>query len=539
MCESLLSIFDCSQIRASVIEALEAFAIEHHQLEMLPKAAIEGLDPEQPLEGIPGSCWISLITNSKKEDPDEVFNAYEGLLRNFVKEELIQLPRSVYHLSQSMKNRSEEHPNYNYLSETSLLRCIVAHLIHNGKDKINRCLINILSLSNERPLPPLDWRMLKNQMTNDSHSFIGILARQCSSSISAKSMLENFLSDWSGGEVALDIMPYVKYVVKGVSAASLEPHILESAILWYQSFTKDKSCFNGLKSLIKSYVSIVKDEDVEDRIKESVIKAILQLHEELLKNDAPEDTVDEFKESFFKVIIDLPVEVLEKMADPFLHSTNYVSGPRMMASLAIRNNMAKSLSESPLPHMNAIIDYFARNDIEDLKFDFALKTLIAIFKCAKMKKQEKDLQHWLLEIMSQILLFHRENGSEDLQKNYTTDQDRKRTNDPINRSLVLYNTFIATLAVMSDLANCGTGFETRNALHQHLPYILNGFMRVEKYQNLGPRMAEWMLEMVNNNFGTIHNGYSYLIPPMTAFKMAERYKEASIWGRITVKSNDM
>ena len=58
-----------------------------------------------------------------------MFEAYEALASKLVQEELNNLPRGVYHLSQAMKNRLEEHPNYNILPETSILRAIITHFL--------------------------------------------------------------------------------------------------------------------------------------------------------------------------------------------------------------------------------------------------------------------------------------------------------------------------------------------------------------------------------------------------------------------------
>ena len=66
---------------------------------------------------------------AKLSDTKEMFEAYEALVSKLVQEELNNLPRGVYHLSQAMKNRLEEHPNYNFLPETSILRAIINHFL--------------------------------------------------------------------------------------------------------------------------------------------------------------------------------------------------------------------------------------------------------------------------------------------------------------------------------------------------------------------------------------------------------------------------
>ena len=50
----------------------------------------------------------------------------EILLVSLLKEEVVNLPRGAYHLSQAMKNKQEENANYNFLPETSIVRAIVS-----------------------------------------------------------------------------------------------------------------------------------------------------------------------------------------------------------------------------------------------------------------------------------------------------------------------------------------------------------------------------------------------------------------------------
>ena len=65
-----------------------------------------------------GSCWIKLLSHAKKNDSNEVFKAYETLLIHLANEELMNLPRGIYHLSQAMKNKGEENPNYHFLPDS-------------------------------------------------------------------------------------------------------------------------------------------------------------------------------------------------------------------------------------------------------------------------------------------------------------------------------------------------------------------------------------------------------------------------------------
>ena len=149
-------------------------------------------------------------------DTSEMFEAYVALVAKLVQEELSNLPRGVYHLSQAMKNKLEEHPNYNFLPETSILRAIIGHFLTPSRPfDLDKSLLEILANLENRPLPPFDWRLLStsklmNNSTTKCH-LIEVLAKQALNSSSAKSILEEYLRTWSSCEVALEIMPHFRY----------------------------------------------------------------------------------------------------------------------------------------------------------------------------------------------------------------------------------------------------------------------------------------------------------------------------------------
>ena len=100
---------------------------------------------------MPGSCWINLLSHAKRNETAEIFKAYETLITHLTQEELNNLPRGIYHLSQAMKNKGEEHPNYNFLPEKSILKAILNQLLsfdstNNTKDySLGSSLLKILS----------------------------------------------------------------------------------------------------------------------------------------------------------------------------------------------------------------------------------------------------------------------------------------------------------------------------------------------------------------------------------------------------------
>ena len=141
-----------------------------------------------------------------------MFEAYVALVAKLVQEELNNLPRGVYHLSQAMKNRLEEHPNYSFLPETSILKAIISHYLAPSRPfELDKSLLEMLKNLENRPLPPFDWRILSSILMNSNKGhFIEFLAKQASHSYSAKSILEDYLRTWSSCEIALDIMPHFR-----------------------------------------------------------------------------------------------------------------------------------------------------------------------------------------------------------------------------------------------------------------------------------------------------------------------------------------
>jgi hypothetical protein len=114
--------------------AIGAFPLEATKLKMLPPAARAGLKlppkycstpaeaarrPEDVLPYVPGECWPRLLGLASSGSEDKGVSSLLGAL---VRQELDNLPRSVYHLSQAMQNAGAEPVNYNHLPDHSVLR---------------------------------------------------------------------------------------------------------------------------------------------------------------------------------------------------------------------------------------------------------------------------------------------------------------------------------------------------------------------------------------------------------------------------------
>ena len=100
----------------------------------------------------------------------------ERLLCNLIREEVTNLPRAVYSLSQAIQNSSTELVNYNHLPEHSLMRELAGAIItvattrrelpahpaqQQAENRVLSACLSILSADHGRPLPQLDWAVLE------------------------------------------------------------------------------------------------------------------------------------------------------------------------------------------------------------------------------------------------------------------------------------------------------------------------------------------------------------------------------------------
>ena len=84
-----------------------------------------------------------------------------------MKDEVADLPKSVYYVSPAMRHRGEEPNNYNKMPETSSLRAIVAFVLSITAGKIRAAGDRVAALMRAlnqdglgKHLPPLNWKFL-------------------------------------------------------------------------------------------------------------------------------------------------------------------------------------------------------------------------------------------------------------------------------------------------------------------------------------------------------------------------------------------
>ena len=163
--------------------------------------------PEDVLPYVPSECWVKLLVAT--EDSTELAGV-ERLLCSLVREEITNLPRAVYNLSQAMQNSGTEPVNYNHLPEHSVVSGVVGAIIvaatsrrelprHPAQQQENRSLLaylRILAVDHGRPLPPVDWAVLEPCFSDAAlrGGVTAVLARQADNSRSARIKVERQLT---------------------------------------------------------------------------------------------------------------------------------------------------------------------------------------------------------------------------------------------------------------------------------------------------------------------------------------------------------
>ena len=121
------------------------------------------------------------------------------------------------------------------------------------------------------------------------------------------------------------------------------------------------------------------------------------------------------------------------------------------------------------------------------------------------------MKQWILEVMGQILFLLRQNCS--------------------SRSFnFMFEMFVMGVAALAGNANPGVDFTM-------LPVIFSKLMRHEKYsQDFGPQFAEWMIELSQKDELRVSQMHKEVLSrSWIAIKACDGYKEASIWGRLTLQ----
>ena len=395
-----------------------------------------------------------------------------------------------------MKNKGEEHANYHFLPENSVLKAIINRLLSLNKDQIDLSLLKILSNLDSRPLPPLDWRFLKFYQNNEK--FIAILAKQCAHSYSAKAILEEKFES-SHQEVALDLMLHSNKMIQSIPFGILEPFVEESILIWLHSSKKENNV-QGFKRILSNYVKVINEDEVEEEIKNSLVKAIFRVLNEIIEMNG------DVQDIFIEQIVDLPEEVLEKLADPF--QDEEIQPNKLLLILKIRKFMTFKLKNPSLRALNMIIDHLAKVET-GISFVNIKDVLNASFKIAN-KSDKKMMKQWLLELMGQIQFLLRNDCSV-----YTFN--------------FMFEIFVLSISSMS-------GNNDPNADIQTLPYVMFHFLAKDKYMDIGPHLSEWLLELINKKNTKISKIHQNIIQKTwIAIKTCEGYLETSIWGRLTME----
>ena len=441
---------------------------------------------------------MNLLSHAKRNDTAEIFKAYEILITHLAQEELNNLPRGIYHLSQAMKNKGEEHPNYNFLPENSILKAMLNQLLSfNSKDSLGLSLLKILSCLETRPLPPFDWRLMN--VYHNEGKFKTILAKQSGHSISARAIIEDKMAQSTPQEIALDLMHYFHELVHGIPFNVLKPFVKESILIWLHSAKKENDHHQGLKKLLKSYIKVLLKEDIDEEVKDYITQAIHQvLNEEIIEMD------DTIQDVFIAELMDMPVEILENLADPFPDEN--ITTEKLILTLKIQRSMMKKFNIPSLRILNIIVDHLAKEELAQFPFESLKVSLMEAFKMAKIR-DKKTMKQWLLEIMGQIQFLLRNDCSV-----YTFN--------------FMFEIFMLSVSSIG-------GNDSPNVTLEDLSLALNNFFEVEK--DVGPQLSEWLLELTKKDAKLSKRHQRSIQNSCLAVKNCEGYLESSVWGRLTMQ----
>ena len=414
-----------------------------------------------------------------------------------------------------MKNKGEEHPNYNFLPEKSILKAILNQLLlsfdsTNAKDSnLGSSLLKILSCLESRPLPPFDWRLLKEVYHNEG-KFKTILAKQSSHSISARAIIEEKMISQSTKpqEIVLDFMHYFHELVLGVPFNVLKPFVKESILVWLHSASKNKeNDHQGLRKLLKSYIKVLQKEDIDEEVKDYLIEAIDQVFNKEIIEMAHNDYA--IQDVFIEELMDMPIEILENLADPFHDSdeNNGITAEKLILTLKIQQSIMKKFNIPSLRILNVIVDHLAKEELAQFPFETLKISLVEAFKMAKKDQKTMLMKQWLLEIMGQIQFLLRNDCSV-----YTFN--------------FMFEIFVLSVSSMS-------GNDSPNVTLEDLPLALNNFFDVEK--DVGPQLSEWLLELTKKDTKLSKRHQHCIQNSCLAVKNCDGYLESSVWGRLTMQ----
>ena len=372
-------------LRIAAIRAIAKFNVEYHHLKMMPNYAKVNLKlppsycttpmeaarkPEDVLSYVPGEAWTELLIRCDKDQLTD----FESVVSTVAKQEVENLPRSVYSVASkwAQKHHREEPTNYHYLPEKSVLRAIISNLLGlqmnlkplptdssgystdmEGSNKVHtnhvhESFLRILAYNESRPLPPLDWSTFRNSIRINTQPkliflIFPILINQASTSNSARSLIESILSSGSAiREVVLDVFNNLLKVLviflhslntSCVNNSTGEIFVTDAIQMWTTSAIRDSSATQTYLNILKGCKEALKTNEIHnfsinhenidtylDSAKDIICSALESINDQLIDASMNPSTcssdvdIEIIYEAYLDAVAEMPSSKLEKMS---------------------------------------------------------------------------------------------------------------------------------------------------------------------------------------------------------------------------------
>merc|ERR1719158_1898218 len=522
-------------VMQAAYEAIARFPLEATKLRMLPVVAREGLKlppkycatpadaarkPEDVLPYVPSECWAKLLTSAE----DNILIGVERLLTNMVKEEVTNLPRAVYSLSQAMQNSGTEPVNYNHLPEHSVLRGLVGAIITasiNRKElpthpaqqqEENTFLLSclrILSADHARPLPPLDWAVLEPffQSSDLRKGVTCVLARQAASSRSARILVERQLAVEQGRDTTMYYMFSLPLLAISIPPTILSPWLIRSLQQGLQSSIHSES--SDLAMMFTKIKDTLEEKSVPEANQVVLSQALESLHDQI-----PADQ-EQVYEEFLSAATRLPQKNIERLSSPTVWWE--VTPAKLYRAASLRTALATSDStDTPLTWLNEIIEVASK---EAGDYTFIFRSLLTVLtKCRTMSTQLTT--SWLLELMGQISALLRKAGP------------MKPAGPAIPFLLDVFNLAVIVLTETDSLVVPRDQICVSRA--SRLSLLSLSICRLAcQHPGMAGQVAEWCLQLSKNQEVTSPHKEG-LQGALKVFKYSPNWNEASMWGKLVI-----
>jgi len=538
--KNVMNVDDTSVIKA-LYEAIACFPLEASKLRMLPIGAREGLKlppkycatpaeaarkPEDVLPYIPSECWVKLLASVTGETEQ---SGVEKLICSLTREEVTNLPRAVYSLSQAMQNAGTEPVNYNHLPEHSVIRGIIGHIIQNGtnrkelpkhpaqlqdENRILSACLRILAADHGRPLPPLDWSLLEPFFSDSALQglVIDVLSRQAVHSRSARIAVERQLAQEQGRDTTMHYMRNLLLIGEAVP-----PQILST---WL-----NKALQNGLHITVHGENSASLDlSSMLSKLREAIELKTIPEPNQLCLNQAVENLHEKIpadKEELYEVYLSaatkLPLKNIERMSSPAVWWE--VTPAKMYRATSLRTALAMSDdTDTPLTWLNELLEVASKQAGD---YTFLFRSLLSVItKCRVTKKQVTT--SWLLELMGQISALLRKAGPQ------------KPAGPAIPFMIDVFNLAIIAMTETDSLLIprdqiCVSRASRLSALSLATCRLAN------HYPGLAGQLAEWCLQ-VSRHDEVVSPHKEGLRAATRVFKHSSNWQEASMWGKLVVSN---